>query len=47
LYFVLGLAAVVALIVFFGVKEKYEIIVPIITGVLGLGSGIALGRSQR
>jgi hypothetical protein len=46
LYFVVGLSAVLALIIFFGVREQWAVISSIVTGILGFGGGFGLGRSR-
>ena len=45
-YFALGLGALLALILFFGVREQWAVIGSIITGILGFGGRFGLGISR-
>ena len=45
-YFALELCALLALILFFGVREQWAVISSIITGILGFGGGFGLGISR-
>ena len=46
-YFVLGLGAIVALLIFFAVREQYEILAAVVTGALGFGGGSGVGKLSR
>ena len=41
------LAAAVGLIVFFGIRETYEVVTAIIGGLLGFAGGFGVGRMRR
>jgi hypothetical protein len=43
----LGVGTLIALTMFFGVREQYEIIAAIVTGVLGFAGGFGVGRMRR
>ena len=46
-YFLIGLAATTSLLVFFAVREQYDMLAAIITGVLGFGGGFGVGRTMK
>ena len=43
-YFVLGLTALIFLLVFFTIREQYNVLAAVITGAMGFGSGFGVGK---
>ena len=43
-YFIVALAALLFLLVFFTVREQYELLAAVVTGAMGFGSGFGVGK---
>lgn len=43
-HFIVGLAALVFLLVFFTLREQYHVLAAVITGAMGFGSGFGVGK---
>ena len=43
-YFVIGLAALLFLLVFFTLREQYHLLAAVVTGAMGFGSGFGIGK---
>ncbi len=43
-YFIVTLAALLFLLVFFTVRERFDILTSVITGIAGLGAGFGIGK---
>ncbi len=44
LYFVLALAALLFLLIFFTLREQYSLLAAVVTGAMGFGSGFGIGK---
>ena len=44
LYFILALAALLFLLVFFTLREQFNLLAAVITGAMGFGSGFGIGK---
>ena len=44
LYFIVALAALLFLLIFFTIREQYELLAAVITGAMGFGSGFGIGK---
>ena len=44
LYFILALAALLFLLVFFTIREQYDLLTAVVTGAMGFGGGFGIGR---
>ena len=45
LYFALALIAVVFVLVFFSIREQYDVLVPIATGIMGFAAGVGVSQT--
>ena len=43
-YFIVGIAALLFLLVFFTIREQYHLLAAVITGAMGFGSGFGVGK---
>ena len=43
-YFIVGIAALLFLLVFFTLREQYHLLAAVITGAMGFGSGFGVGK---
>lgn len=43
-YFVVTIVALLSLLVFFAIREQYNVLIPVVTGITGLGSGFGIGK---
>ena len=43
-YFIVTIVVLLALLVFFAIREQYNVLIPVVTGITGLGSGFGIGK---
>ena len=43
-YFTVTIVALFSLLVFFAIREQYNVLIPVVTGITGLGSGFGIGK---
>ena len=43
-YFILALAALLLLLIFFTIQERYDLLAAVVTGAMGFGGGFGVGR---
>ena len=43
-YFFVTIVVILGLLVFFAIREQYNVLIPVVTGITGLGSGFGIGK---
>ena len=43
-YFFVAIVVILGLLVFFAIREQYNVLIPVVTGITGLGSGFGIGK---